>query len=298
MSPRTRMPIALVAVALTLLTLGTWPSSAATTAARTDKATAAVGTSAVRIGTYNIRAGVSTSEFRSAVTEFADRVDIVGLQEVNSKEKQGVMYSMSGWRHYRPKRHFGEQNPVMWRMSEFEMVYQYSAMTSATCYIGDELPGKGGVIRAHYATVVKLRHRTTNQRIVVINAHLVPGAVKGGVPVPGRERLFACYARELKNLRALSVAEGVSAQVFTMGDFNAGFVADQRNRKKRLPLVRFEAVNMESMWATERPLGIGTHQDALIDQVFSTERAASASVVLDINYSDHRPAIGTYLLGG
>jgi hypothetical protein len=49
------------------------------------------------------------------------------------------------------------------------------------------------------------------------------------------------------------------------------------------------------MWATEHPGGRGTHNDALIDQVYSRSKARSAKVLFPLGrYSDHRPAVATY----
>jgi hypothetical protein len=50
------------------------------------------------------------------------------------------------------------------------------------------------------------------------------------------------------------------------------------------------------MWRYSRPTnGLGTHNDALIDQIFSTLRPVSCRVQFDLSgYSDHRPAIATY----
>ena len=50
------------------------------------------------------------------------------------------------------------------------------------------------------------------------------------------------------------------------------------------------------MWATERPDGIGTHNDALIDQVYTDKRALEASVERDVVGSDHFPAVADYSL--
>lgn len=294
---RTRLPAAVMACSLLLLTFGSWPASTAAPSpgGAPDGAEESAGSHAVRIGTYNIRAGVGLGDFRSAVLQLKPRVDVAGLQEVNSKEKAEVLESLSGWGTYRPARYYGEQNPVIWDEAELDLVSARSVRTAAAC-TGSEVRREKQ--RAHYATVVRLRHRDSGQNVVVVNSHLFPGAVKAGRRTPGRAELFRCYTSEVLNTRNLAAAESSWGQVFAMGDFNAGWVADEKWQRPRLPFRRFLAVDMESMWATERPASpVGTHNDALIDQVFSTERAASASVETDITYSDHLPGIAGYLLG-
>jgi endonuclease/exonuclease/phosphatase (EEP) superfamily protein YafD len=84
--------------------------------------------------------------------------------------------------------------------------------------------------------------------------------------------------------------------VFVMGDFNAGWVADEKHRHEHLPFRSFRAIDFRSMWATERPgNGKGTHEDALIDQVYAHDKAGSARVLFGLKgYSDHLPAVARY----
>lgn len=291
---RVRKPLALALSTLVVLGLGSWSESAA--APPTPDAQQASGSVEVKVGTYNLVAGMSTSTFDAALDEFLPRVDVAGLQEVNSKDKAAVMAGKSGWSHYRAKRLYGEQNPVMWRTSEFDLVSAGTTQTSPECHIGDELWNKS-VIMPHFVTVVRLVHKDTGEKISLVNAHLMPGAVRGGRPVAERPRLVDCYAKELRNTRAVAVAEKAWGQVFVLGDFNAGYVKDAKYAVKRLPYRRFAAVDMASMWATERPATAGTKDNSLMDQVWSTESASSASVEFDITQSDHFPGIAGYLFG-
>src|SRR5262245_11624500 len=63
--------------------------------------------SSVRIGTYNIRAAVSPRTFAAGVRAVLPSVDILGLQEINSKDKARKLAAIrrSGpwdfWRQYR-----------------------------------------------------------------------------------------------------------------------------------------------------------------------------------------------------
>jgi endonuclease/exonuclease/phosphatase (EEP) superfamily protein YafD len=87
-------------------------------------------------------------------------------------------------------------------------------------------------------------------------------------------------------------------KVFVTGDFNAGWVADEKHRHRHLPFRSFRSLHFKSMWAAERPRdGRGTHADALLDQVYARRAAASARVLFRLNdYSDHVPAVARYRL--
>ena len=269
----------------------------ATTSATTARAADVVP---VAVGTYNIRAGVSPETFASAVAAFSPRVSVAGLQEVSSKAKEAVLASLVGFDYYRPARYFGEQQPVLWRSSDFAFDptrwdSARSVQIADRTYIGNELASRSTSIKAQYATVVRLTHRATGQRISVINVHLVPGAVVNGQPYPGRPRLFDLFVTEVANVITLTKTERDTwGRPFVLGDFNVGWVADERHRTRRLPFRKFTKISMPSMWATERPASRGTHSKSLIDQVYTTGRATRARVQFDIGQSDHWPAIAEY----
>lgn len=250
----------------------------------------------IRVGSYNVRAGVSTAAFRHAVVAFSPDADVVGLQEVNSKDKEAVLASMrsSGWSYYRSKP--GEQNPVMWRRSRFRLVSGRTVRILGERYIGNELAGRGGYAPAIYVSVVRLRDRQTGGRVSVLNVHLVPGAVINGHPTAGRPRLFDAYRDSVIGLGGLVNREQSFGRMFVLGDFNVGWVADKRTHHKHLPYETFKRHGMRSMWATERPSGRGSHKDspALIDQVYSAVKARTATVHFGITYSDHFPVVATY----
>lgn len=283
-----RTLVAAVAAGSALLTCAAAPPATG--------AGAATGLVEVAVGSYNIRAGVSTEAFRAAVTEFVPRVQVAGLQEVSSKEKEAVLASLDGWDYFRADRYEGEQNPVIWNRAVFALESARTVRVADATYVANEVPGKSGHIKPQYVTVVRLRHLLTGQNVSVINLHLVPGAVKAGQRWPDRPRLFQLYVGELARVVELTKAERAWGQVFVLGDFNVGWVADERHRKRRLPFRKFKGMGMPSMWATERPGKRGTHNDALIDQVYTSEAATDASVAFDIDESDHWPAIARYEL--
>lgn len=260
-------------------------------------AKSASGTGAIRMGSFNIRGGVSTGTFLAAVTAFTSRVDVGGLQEVNSKDKQAALATLpSWWQFFRPANNHGEQVPILWNTNVFRLVSARSVKTAGATNVGNEVPGKAGERRARFATVVRLVHLDTDVRISVVNVHLPAGAVKSGVRQPGRPRLFRLYVEEMARVAKLARAEQQWGQPFVLGDFNVGWVADEKHRTRRLPFRKFKAAGMRSMWATNRPAKGGTRLKALLDQVYSTKAADYASVERDINLSDHWPAIANYTL--
>lgn len=270
---------------------------AASSAAEPSPASDTTEAAPVRVGTYNIRAGVDTDTFERVVTELMPHADVIGLQEINSKDKAAVLAGLSaqGWDYYRPHRFDGEQNPVMWNTDRFSLLSAESIKTAEETYLGDELPVKGSTMDAHFVSVVRLRDLSTDEAITIINIHLPPGAIKAGRPVPGRPTLYNRYVTELAATAKIAASEGEAVRVFTLGDYNVGWVADARWRLKRLPIRRFNRKDMVSMWATELPDGkVGTHNDALIDQIYSQQEATSATVLNTIVGSDHYPAVATY----
>ena len=51
-----------------------------------------------------------------------------------------------------------------------------------------------------------------------------------------------------------------------------------------------------SNWATRHDWRRGTYSKSLIDQVWTSQRAATASIIFSMGYSDHYPGLGTYQL--
>jgi endonuclease/exonuclease/phosphatase family metal-dependent hydrolase len=253
---------------------------------------AGADTPSMTIGTYNIRAGVSVDAFQSALDSFLPKVQVAGLQEVNSKDKQQVLEGLQGWSFFRPQRLHGEQNPVLWDTSVFKLLSHRSARLDAafTCH---EIPGTSDY-NPNYAVVVRLQQRATGAKISVVDIHLVNGAILNGEPRPGRAVIFQHYLRQVANLATLVKSERTWGPTYVLGDFNVGWVADSKHRHAGLPYRTFKAIGMKSMWATERPVSGGTHSVSLIDQVYATAAASSAKVAFDVSGSDHYPAVSTY----
>jgi endonuclease/exonuclease/phosphatase family metal-dependent hydrolase len=253
-------------------------------------------TTAVRMATINVQVRRSLDQFRGGVTPLLDRSDIIGLQEMDTRDKEAYLQTLSdrGWAHYAVRPAF--QTPVLWRTDRFSYLGGRVAQISPATYIGNEVRGMTSTQKARYVSVVHLYDKVTGRRVSVVNVHLVQGAVRGGRPWVGRPRLWGLYKRSLLNLASITVAEKRWGHVYVMGDFNAGWVADYKHKLRRLPVRTYSALSMRSMWAAARPTnGLGTHNDAQIDQIFSGVRPVSTAVQFDLSgFSDHRPAIATY----
>lgn len=260
----------------------------------------------VRMATFNIRASMSTSTFSAGVKALLPYADIVGLQEVNSKDKAEKLAEIKRstewdfWRQYRthvashPKRGGTEQQPVMWRSSRFVCTYSGPMLASGLISLKGEAASGDGTVR-HWFSVIHLVDRVTGQRLSIVNVHMLHGAVAGGRPIRSRPKHWRTYRIQMTNLIRKTQNQQGYGKVFIMGDFNAGWVADRKHRHKHLPFRSFRHIGYRSMWATEHPGSRGTHNDALIDQVYSRSKARSAQVLFALGqYSDHRPAVATY----
>ncbi len=262
----------------------------------------------LRIGSFNIRAGVSTQDFSDGVHAFLPYAEVIGLQETNSKDKAQVLanLSSSGWDFYRqyrthvsshPHQNGAEQMPVLWHSDRFVCTYAGPALLSDIFLLHGEKPAFDDN-KPHYFTVVHLVDRVTGQKIAILNVHLIPGVIMSGVPNRGMPRHWALYQKQLAHVVAMTRQQQKWGRVFVLGDFNSGWLQDKAHRHRGLPYRSFRAIGYKSMWATENPgKGRGSRAHSLVDQVWSTGKAKSAKVLFSLNhYSDHKPVVARYHL--
>lgn len=259
-------------------------------------AAAAADQPELRIGSYNIRAGVPLSAFKDAVSAFKPNADVAGLQEIGANDRNKFLKADHDWGYFRPPQL--QQNPVIWRRDLFDFVGAEGFRIAKERdlhgeHSGDEAKGDS------WATVVRLVHRASGEQISFINVHLVRGAVKGGRPAPDKPHLFELYTDQVDGtVEAIEQERGKSDRVYVLGDFNVGFEADAKRRNKNLPYKEFGALGLRSMWQGSPLLAkpYGTHNDALIDQVWSTEDSSAERILRTIKQSDHSPTVATYVL--
>lgn len=254
----------------------------------------------IDVGSYNIRANRSLKKFRRAVRAFRDHVEVAGLQEVNTKEKTAWMQGMPGWRSYRPRRLL--QNPVIWRHDKFKRVSARAAKIAKGRYVGHENPGSDAHRSAQLATVVRLRHRATGQRLSVINVHLTSGAVNGGRCLRGRPRLCDLYKDSVRGLvRPLRREQRWAAgRVILLGDFNDNYPADKRRHRRALAFSTLHRHGLVAHWERRSTIepghGSGARAGAYLDQIWARGKPAQISVRRDVRDSDHYPVLAKYAI--
>lgn len=251
----------------------------------------------LRVGTYNIQANRTPEVFQQAVEAVLPRVDVLGLQEIGGRKKGDVMASLydDGWSYFRGKP--GEQSPILWDHDRFEFEAGSVPQLAPATYVGYERPGFDPTVAAQYATVVRLKDRLSGERMTFINTHLVAGAVMNGRRYPGRPRTFSLYRNTVAALTDLVARHRANGRVFVMGDFNINWKVDNRVRKPRLVYVKMARIGMTANWTTGGyPLTLGTRLGALLDQVYSSTKAARSSIEFDVPFSDHFPAVATYVV--
>lgn len=263
------------------------PAQAAGGQARTD--------SEIRVATYNIRSDRTVRQFAAGVSALQPRADVIGLQEIGMTAKHDWLDWESGWDSFNPDGF--QQNPVAWNPDVFSFVSGRGAL----------LARRNGVVKTAsqykdtWATVVRLRHRDTGRLITVINVHLQSAAVRGTAPNPERLDLFGLFRRQTANLALIYLAEKLLnpfGQLYVVGDFNVGYAADVRTKRQAFPQERLAPLGLVSNWEGSRQLknGEGTLDRVLFDQVWSTGRPISTDIADDIRFSDHLPAIATYVV--
>ena len=192
----------------------------------------------------------------------------------------------AGWDFYRQYRtnilshpHQGgaEQEPVLWRSDRFVCTYA----------------GPVAAVRASTASTVRSRRSATDallhgraprrpghvvSGLAIINVHLIPGAVMGGLAGAGASLgTGTSTSPARRSVVAAAEQQQGCGRVFVLGDFNSGWLQDEAHRHKHLPIRSFGAIGFRSMWATENPgKGRGSAPGGLIDQVWDTTRRPGA----------------------
>jgi len=308
---RSSRVLAPLTLALGLGLAGTVPVAPAT--AKTDRVGAAGATVSTRVGSYNIYAPVSVDSFERSVRKTLPHVDILGLQEINSDLKEKRLYDAfhdqgwSFWReivaYYKPgrgpyARGTAGQTPVMWRTARFDFENACRAPISGIVDTGNELPAGWKKDQKHWASLVRLHDRRTGQEITIIDVHLAQGVVSKGKRNPGHKKSFKMYKHQVAMVAPHSQRELAAGRtVFTLGDFNDPWAADNRVRNKHLPVAKMASVGMKALWATKLPTGKpGRPGMAMIDQIYTKKslKPTATKVYHRIKGSDHRPIVGTY----
>jgi hypothetical protein len=263
----------------------------------------------LRIGSYNIEMGEPLSQFRPGVDFIMSEADVTGFQEVGGKARRSYIDGNPDWRVYHaPGNH---QVPIVWNPRVFESVSASQFKLADGGQVEDVSGSKDGKLMyrpATYGAVVHLRQISTGYVFSFINVHLIHGAVKGGVPAPGRPLLYALYTQQVASLRAEVTAQQSSGlPTYVTGDFNIGFAQDRSTDRKANPYRNLTGIQEVATWANKTLSPYGTHIDtscppgvrhcgAYIDQTWGPTASASAKVYTKVVHSDHYPIRSTYLI--
>ncbi|MDF1604870.1 endonuclease/exonuclease/phosphatase family protein [Nocardioides sp. YIM 152315] len=264
-------------------------------------APAAERASAVRIGTFNINAGLPLDRWRQAVQDFSALVDIGGIQEAAGKDKAAALRSMPGIGSYVSQRFL--QEPVFWNQDAFRLVKGRSPKIAA----GRKVESKTGPGLVHQAatlaTVARLRSRTSGETISVVNVHLLSGSVNAGKPLPGVPRRVGMYTDQVRNLGKVVKKEKKwsGGPVWVVGDFNVNYGRDKVVRKKRFAFSTLRRRDLVASWEARKGQlqpghGSGSRSGAYLDVIWSTRKARSVDVRRDEQFrvSDHFPVVSAY----
>ena len=263
-----------------------------TSVAATDGSTAT--TVPLRVGTFNIVNSASPDEAETAMRRLLPHVDVAGLQEYEPNERLPSLERLSqlNWGYWKTR----YSDPVVYDRTQFQFLSARAARVAPGRMVEDKGTSSGLKYRNDtIAAVVRLLHRASGERIVVINVHATPGATPKGRPnklMPKRVRM---YKEEIRRTVALAAAEQANGRVFFLGDWNINFRADVQVRLDPFPFKQFKQIGYRSIWARESP-EIGTQNRALIDGVWATTHPTSRAVLTDFPESDHRPVVVTYAL--
>jgi endonuclease/exonuclease/phosphatase family metal-dependent hydrolase len=256
---------------------------------------------ALRVGTFNIDAGRSLDEWRTAVQALTTRVEIGGIQEAAGTEKAAALKAMPGINSYVSQKFL--QEPIFWNADAFSLVRGRSPVIAA----GRKVENRSGpgLVRQDrsLATVVRLRSKTSGETISVVNVHLLQGAVNAGKKLKGVPRRVAMYEDQVRNLGTVVGKEKqwAGGPVFVTGDFNVNYGRDKAVKNKKLAYATLHRRGLVASWEARKGQlqpgqGSGAVSGAYLDVVWSTRKAHSVDVLREDPYriSTHFPVVSTY----
>jgi len=254
----------------------------------------------MRIGTFNIDAGVPVDRWTQTVRDFSTQVDVAGLQEATGRTKVAALAAMPGISTYVAPHY--RQQPIFWNSSLFSLVGGRAPKTAGGRQV-EKLNGGVTHQETTRATVARLRSKATGRTISVIDVHLLPNAVREGRRVRGVPRRFAMYEEQVRKLGKIVAKEKKWAhgRVWLLGDFNDNYVADKKKHKRKLAYATMHRHGLVAAWQAVkgklRPgQGSGTRSGSYLDVIWSPERAASVAVLREETFrvGQHYPLVSTY----
>jgi endonuclease/exonuclease/phosphatase family metal-dependent hydrolase len=251
----------------------------------------------VRVATYNIHNDLGYSAARSAVRRLVPKADVIGLQEFYSPLRVPILAELAtdGWQFWKPA--LIGADPVLYDADVFSFLSgQAVEMTPGLTVENPKSFYRTMYARPTYATVVRLVHKPTGQRVTVVNAHLIARATKDGRPFRKVPRRVYAFKQGMAAVASAVARERQSATVFAVGDWNVHYNFDARERVGAFPFRQFKRQGMQSVWKSKRPLKPTINDKGVIDGVWAATRPDSAKVLGRFPESDHRPVLSVYRL--
>ena len=142
---------------------------------------------------------------------------------------------------------------MLWRSDRFVCTYAGPALLSDIFPLYGEKPAFDDS-KTHWFTVVHLVDRVTGQRLAIVNVHLIPGVIMGGLPVRGIPRHWKLYQRQLARVVAMTRAAAELGPGVRARRLQLRLAPGRGSTATRdLPFRSFRAIGYRSMWATENP---------------------------------------------
>lgn len=234
-----------------------------------------------RVGSYNPFQRSDDTKADRAVDEFAQLVDLAGLQEYGGPARRRSLLDLAdiGMAFYKPKE-IATAPPIIWRADRYILLRARTPLVADGRRV-NAIPGRRGTLPDYHGTVVVLHDLLLGTEVVVGNIH-TPAHVEHW---PGPRR--AMYREAITGITA-DMHLRRPRPAYLVGDFNW----DLRS-PDAMPRQLLHKRGLVACWSGN-PSRVGTHHHRLIDGVFANAYAAEAEVLTTINVGDHLPVVATY----
>lgn len=242
-----------------------------------------MGSSEVRVATWNILASNSKGRIAEGVRELTTKADVFGLQEMGSPSdrataaRAAVGFTMTTDR---------TAVPIFYRTDKYTAIDQGRVRAFSA---GQKIESRadGSRTKDKWVTWVQLRDNTTQETIYVVNTHLLVGAYNSSKQAKRNDRRVALYNKQLDTLTGLvDNFQATGAAAYITCDCNVNYRPDSA------PVATLSDHGISPNWqhlSGKPTIGKKTR----LDYVWSN-RAPVAQVVGDKHGSDHSPVIVTY----
>lgn len=244
-----------------------------------------VGIASVNINRYM---GVPNIDHDRRAMLLRKDVDIIGWQEADPNPHFFDRYRSKGWGTINNTKTAGVA--FSWKRKTFEFVNNRMRRLH-----GAHHGSPTTTWRARYAQILTLRHRKTGQKMVFVNAHILPYIEDLTNPGTPRDNLNARVATKAISKVAKVFSKSRNATVIGTGDFNWDYLGDSQQRSPNFVLGqvgRYAQSSYEQLGTTGLIPTLGNRR--FVDYVFLGRNSPAKFVShasLSGFRSDHRPLI-------